>query len=551
MRKYLYKISGADMEIIPDTEADREHEIVIGKTNRCSCDISELGDDGFIIKTEGEKLFIEGSAVRGALYGVYSFLEKLCNCRFYTDTFERIPRSESVTVPDGYYVREVPVFEYRNTYWYAQSGEFISAKLKNNGGMGHEITERVGGAVNYSGAFCHTLGYLSGMCRRDELAWDQPCLSDERVYETVLANVKEELRENPDCKIISVSQLDGNNGECSCERCRAVYEEEHSHMGTLLRFVNRIQRDIKSEFHDVRIDTLAYRFTRVAPDVTKPDPDLIIRLCNIECGFRHPLSMGGIAPAFGDEVNFARNLKKWSEITNHLYIWDYTTNFTNFSIPFVNFGALRENVRFFVENGITGVFEQGNIAALNGEFGELRGYLLCKLLWNPYMTEDEYRGHMKDFLYDYYGDGGEAMLEYIDYELACSVQSNFGVYYDDASHYVYVDGLEDKLAGGFEFYKNASAMFDRAEALTADDPVCNKNVRRSRIQLYSYRFFILTKKMDAALDEGEKKALLDEIIASNKIQFSLMKECDVTSNREFNTVSFDKEPDYTKSGLLW
>ena len=37
----------------------------------------------------------------------------------------------------------------------------ISAKLKNNGGMGHELTERVGGGINYIGSFCHTFPGIS------------------------------------------------------------------------------------------------------------------------------------------------------------------------------------------------------------------------------------------------------------------------------------------------------------------------------------------------------------------------------------------------------
>ena len=94
-----------------------------------------------------------------------------------------------------------------------------------------------------------------------------PCLSDEAMYQTVLKNVRKRLIENPLLKIISVSQVDGNNGECSCEKCRKVFEEEKSHAGTLIRFCNRLQEDVNKEFEGVHIDTLAYRYTRQPPQL--------------------------------------------------------------------------------------------------------------------------------------------------------------------------------------------------------------------------------------------------------------------------------------------
>lgn len=439
---YLKKITDAEIPVKTDDEKKTDHEIVIGFTNRGGKGKKELGEEGFTIKTEGKRLFILGSEVRGALYGVYSFLEKCCGCRFYTDTCERVPKVNMLTVPE-IDCTELPGFEYRNVYWFAQGGEMISAKLKNNGGMGHELTERVGGGINYIGSFCHTFPDLGETGN----VWDMPCLSDEAMYQTVLKNVRKRLIENPLLKIISVSQVDGNNGECSCEKCRKVFEEEKSHAGTLIRFCNRLQEDVNKEFEGVHIDTLAYRYTRQPPAVTKPHKDMIVRLCNIECSVSKPLEEAVNDPAENGYDNFPTNLKKWHEITNHLYIWDYTTNFTNMSTSFPNFNAIRKNARFFKENGISGVFEQGNSSCLNGEFGELRGYLLAKLLWNPYMTESEFRVHMADFCTDYYGAAAKHMMQYIDFEHECLHDIFMTIYFDDSSNIIYMDGYKDHSEG--------------------------------------------------------------------------------------------------------
>lgn len=552
LAKYMFDISHAYIDIVCECKDPVEKEICVGFTNRdsgiCPCELEELGEEGFIIRTAGEKLFILGSDVRGAIYGVYTFLEKFCNCRFYTHEFERVPKADEIIVPD-ITVKEVPVLEYRNAYWFAQSGEFISAKLKNNGEMGHHLTERVGGSVAYNGDFCHTLGYLSGLCKKGEMVWENPCLNNEEVYQTILANVKADLREHPDRKIISVSQLDGTDGECQCEKCRKVTEEEGSPSANLVRTVNRLQEDIKDEFPGVRVDTLAYRFSRKPPKSVIPHPDSIIRLCNIECCFRHPLYECDKDPI--NEDHFITNFKKWSEISNHLYIWDYTTNFTNSSIPFPNFEALRKNVRYFAENGVTGIFEQGNISSYNGEWGELRGYVLCKLLWNPYMSEEEYQGHINDFMNDYYGKGGPMLRKVFDMEHEFSKNGHFGVYFDRSNYFIIDPAGKDELEGNKLFYNKAMELFAEAELASANDAKCLANIRRSRIQLHNYNWFILRDDEDNAKTDEEKKAAADALEENGKIMFGLMRDYEQYCNREFSEVDFTKEHDYKGTPIWW
>ena len=71
-------------------------------------------------------------------------------------------------------------------------------------------------------------------------------------------------------------------------------------------------------------------------------------------------------------------------------------------------------MRFFADHNVKGMFCQGNSQGLSGEFGELRSYLLTKLMMYPYMTEEEYSKHMNEFLEAYYGAGWQNIREYID-----------------------------------------------------------------------------------------------------------------------------------------
>lgn len=139
LAKYLKQITGAEYPIVTDDTPKADHEIVVGYANRPGCKPQKkLGDEGFNIKAENKRLLILGSEVRGALYGVYTFLEKFCGCRFFTDDCEIVPVAKRDFIIDSTIDHtEVPVFEYRNVYWYSMKNEMICAKLKNNGGMGH------------------------------------------------------------------------------------------------------------------------------------------------------------------------------------------------------------------------------------------------------------------------------------------------------------------------------------------------------------------------------------------------------------------------------
>lgn len=558
LKRYLFKITGAVFCEYTDNAPKSDKEIVIGYTNRGghTAELTEkLGDEGFCVKTEGEKIFILGSGVRGALYGVFDFLEKQCGCLFMTKDYEKVPRCENFEIADTNY-SEVPIFSCRNAYWYPVSGEDISAKLKLNGNVGRELTEKYGGGVNYAGDFQHTIGYLSEQCPEGDRAWHQPCLCDENVYQTVLKNVRRKLSECPDAKIMSITQNDGDGGACKCDKCREINEREGSEMGTMLLFVNRIARELKDEYPDILFDTFAYRFTRKPPKTIVPEDNVIVRLCSIESCFRHSHEECHETPGHPDSniEPFSDQLIEWSHLTKHLFIWDYTTNFTNYSTSFVNFDVFRKNLKFFAENGAEGVFEQGNIFCPNGEFGELKGYLLARLLWNPYMSESEYSNEIDRFVEGYYGEGGKYIREYIDYMLKCSEKSHFGIYFDNASIYIKPDGFEDELCAKFEFIRHSEELFNKAEALAKTDEE-TAHIRCSKIQLLNYKYFVLNEYSEKIKNESEKKSEYEKneeaIIENNKLQYLYMKRYGMICPREFAYMDKLSEPDFRKPALLW
>jgi hypothetical protein len=232
----------------------------------------------------------------------------------------------------------------------------------------------------------------------------QLCLTNPQLRDFMVQRVRERLIEAPEASIISVSQNDWD-GACECPDCKAVDDAEGSHAGTMLAFVNYIAEKIGPEFPNVAIDTLAYRYTRKPPKTIKPRPNVIVRLCSIECNFREPLD-------HPSNTAFARDLEGWSNICSRLYIWDYTTNFAHYVQPFPNWFVLGPNMRFFQSHHVRGVFEEGAYQSYGSEMGELRAWVLAQLMWNP---EQNDRALITEFLCGYYGPvAAQPIGQYLD-----------------------------------------------------------------------------------------------------------------------------------------
>ncbi len=487
LAKYLAMISGASLPIAEDTAPAQDKEIVIGPTNRpgspCGCGLKH---DGYILKTVGERLFILGENGRGNLYGVYGLLEKYLGCRFLAEGVEKIPTRSSVSLPQ---LDEtvIPPLEYRETFWHAAE-QFPDLAIKRgfNGSYFHNMQPKHGGDVRYWG-FAHTLfSYVSPEEYFDEhpeyfsmvdgkriRERTQLCLTNPQVLEITKKKLRQNIIDHPECKIFSLTQMDWYN-PCQCPECAKVDAEEGAHSGTMLRFVNACAASIAEEFPDVIIDTFAYQYTRQAPKITRPLPNVCVRICSIECCFAHPLDQcDEIVYPFKDRVignaTFQNDIRDWAKICQRMFVWDYTTNYRFYLAPFPNFHVLKDNIRFFLENGVTGIFEQGNAQSASGEFGELRMYLISRLMWDPDLDVDQ---AMDEFLVGYYGMAAGPIREYIRLLTDHVVEDHvhMGIY-DDPTWYITDETLE-----------KAQRLWDEAEALAADGAELSR-IRRSRLQV--------------------------------------------------------------------
>ncbi len=452
----------------------------------------------------GSTLRITGGRPRGVLYGAIGLLHDHLGCRWYTREVTRIPTNSRPVLPADLDQLVRPAFEYREVFWTeAFDGDWAMRNRLNSSNA--RLREEHGGRVVW-GRFVHTFEQILNPAEHFDAHPDwfsmvngrrirehtQLCLTHPEVRRIAVETVRRWIRERPDATIFSVSQNDWYN-PCQCPSCAALDEAEGSHAGSLLDFVNHVAAAIEPDHPGILIETLAYQYTRRPPRTIRPRPNVIIRLCSIECCFAHPLD------GCPDETNraFMEDLRGWQRIAPRLYVWDYTTDFAHYLLPFPNLDVLAPNVRTFAAHGVTGVFEQGNYSpGGGGELAELRSWVLAQLLWNPSLDGDAL---IQEFVRAVYGPSAPHVTAYLDSRRRLARESG--------AHVRIFDGPDrpDLAPAALVEWDNLLRL---AEEAAAGDAALATRIERLRIPVW---YALLHSRADVARRPEAARRLADAV----------------------------------------
>ena len=529
LQTHLKQVTGAELPIISEADLEGKEatqkgtpQIVIGPSARMKAllpevDTSKLEKDTIVIKTVGQDLVLAGQLPRGPLYAVYTFLEDMVGVRWWSENESFIPNRPTLTIdsPDLTYT---PPFFCRETLYHGPCHDSaLSARLKLNGGINHPSNE-YGGHYRWAG-FVHTFYPFLPPEKyfKDHPEWysqnaqgerfhmhGQLCLTNDEMRAEFTKNVLQRLRQNPDAKLVSISQNDWH-GNCQCEKCKAIDEKEGSPSGLLLQFVNHVAEAVEKEFPDVTVTTLAYQYTRKPPKFTRPRKNVAVRLCSIECDFSHPLA------THENNKKFRGDIQGWKEVAPRLFVWDYVTNFHNVIMPHPNLNVLAPNIRFFRDNNVVALFEQGDGYCRSGDFVRLRAWLIGHLLWNPDLDETAL---IREFVEGYYGPAAPHILAYLKVinDAGPIAGLHLGCFRQTTSDWLPLEQLNE-----------ATRLMNQAQASVADKAPYAERIRRARLPLdhvWIKRFndpARLAAKAQGKTDEGPKnkgaaiQAFLNEI----------------------------------------
>ena len=528
LAEFLEQITGAEFEVVSPPAADSPRLLVgaeAAKLAEPDFSTEGLGTDGIVIRRVGDDLILAGGHPRGTLYAVYTFLEDELGCRWWSSSESTIPNKPTLEV-GNLDVRYVPVLEYREPYWFDAFDSDWAVRNKSNGNR-PKLDEKRGGNHTYQG-FVHTFyplippktyfkehpEWFSEIKGKRTYEQAQLCLTNEAMRKELVKNLKANLRNNPAATIASVSQNDWH-GNCQCAKCAAVEKEEESPAGLMLRFVNSVADDIKEEFPNVAISTLAYQYTRKPPKYVKPRENVIVRLCSIECSFSKPLA---------DErnQNFRDDIVGWSKISNRLYIWDYTTNFRHHIMPHPNLRVLGPNVKFFAEHHVKGIFEQGAYTTNGAEMAELRAWVLAKLLWDPSLDEQQL---IDEFIDGYYSPAAGHIRDYLNvtHDAVEASEDWLGCFEKNTAKYL-----------SFDMLSKGWAHLKAAEKAVQDNPELRFRVQVAQLPV-TYTFMTRWDEMRQKAEEiGADWPMLETIQGAFEEFMTIARKKNITRLNEWN-----------------
>ncbi len=483
LQAFLGQMTGAKLPIVSDQQPQGPKEIILGDNAHLrklgvTVDFAALGKEGYVIRTVGDHLVIAGGPVRGAMYGVYGFLEDHLGCRWFAPGVSRIPKSARLAIGpiDD---RQVPALESREPYLAdcARDPDWNARNRMNSNSA--PLDERHGGKVKFGdGFFVHTFSrlvppekyfkqhpeYFSLVNGKRQDGYAQLCCTNPDVIRICTEEILKAMRAQPQATVFSVSQNDCDS-HCQCPRCQELTTREGTPMAPVLQLVNHVAEAVEKEFPDKIVETLAYQWTRHPPKTMHPRPNVVVRLCSIECCFSHPLA------TCTSERNraFREDIESWAKVAPRLWVWDYTTDFAQFLLPFPNHLVIGPNIRFFVAHNVKGIFEEDTNTTLESELWALDGYLMAKCLWNPNCDPDR---AIKEFLEGYYGKAAAPIRAYLDL-LANHVNTkhfHVGIYTNPDAAFL----TEELLT-------KANDLWQQAEDLTAGESEALRRVKLSRM----------------------------------------------------------------------
>ena len=449
---YLNKSVGISLEI--SDKQKKRSIILVEKT--------DLNKDFISIDYKDSLITISANNKRNLYYATYDFIEKFLNVNWLSTDFTYYEDLKSINFPKNYsYYFEPPVLTrtVHSKLFYKDSVFADKLKVTNEAFPRYVPSARVHTFhrfLPYEVFYDKNPEYYA--LRNGKRLPTQLCLTNTDVLKIVKDSVNSFFNKSPNSDVISVSQ-DDNTQYCQCDKCSKIDNHEGSPAGTMIHFVNAVAES----FPNKTISTLAYQYTRKPPKV-KPIENVLITLCSIECNRSVPIELGC--------KDFSSDLKGWSQLTDNIRIWDYTTQFTNFLAPFPNWGTIKSNINLFVDNNAKWIFEQHSNN--DSELFELRSYIMAKLLWNPNL---DFQTLLNEFNNKYYGNGGKYISEYVN-----SIQNQI----DNTSFFLFLYGDPSQGFDSFlspENLLNYDILFNKALSSVELDSEYYKRILRSKISI--------------------------------------------------------------------
>ena len=426
------------------TAADGKY-ISLGRTSlaesaKIAASENELGIDGYVIRQEGDDLYLCGGGDDGTVYAVYGLLAELMDLEIYAPDCWTMEKKDAVAFGETN-ITEIPDIPFRvigrSKTWYGDNAGMFRMRVTNAekrmSRLGHAFYAIIPTSYYADHKDWFTVENPSG-----QSDW-QLCLSQEDMKAEFIKNVETYVADNPDIDIIALGQNDGG-GYCDCDACKAKREQYGAVSGIYVEFCNDVAEAVTEWLRKTdaaRADRLqfymfAYNFTETAP-VVNGVPTI---RCADNMGILIAPIGAHVSHAYTDMATNAQSaaiFRDWQLVSDNFYIWSYSTHFANYYMPHNSFGSIQKNIQSYVDMGAKFVFDQATCGNSVSNFDMLKTYLFSKLMWDSTLDFDTL---VRNFINAYYGEtAGEYVYRFFDV-----MRSYLTVLESEYSQYAYCAG---------------------------------------------------------------------------------------------------------------
>lgn len=510
------------VSLLAEEEPDARFRIGVKFLEEFPEDKTFLGDwDGYAVRRKDDCIYIVSPQPRGCLFGVYDFLERNSDIIWARPDEECgtiYSRTKTFKVREADFV-EKPVFRLRG-WWFCgpsrhEASEYWHSRVRCNFGCADQkkpdVLRRavecgfaIGGAAGHNmpqfmpegtfGTHPEYFAEIGGVRRRDR-GNTQLCYSNLDGAAVVGSNAVEKiaarLAEMKSAHGIAfdhwaVKQAD-NMRLCECAACQAdipLGDGRVSRMGDVnfrsnqfFRYLNKVGEIVAKAYPDMRIDTFAYQFSAPPPDV-KVGEMYNVAFCPFIKNDRFSVT---------NTVNakWAERAEKWSKATRNIMWREYWGCASGY--PRQHSFVAAEDLKWINSAlGFTRVYSEtvpdadsrrasgkGHDYRLRWDASAMEHWVLSRLMWDPYVPVEEYRG---EYIRRTYRKAAAPMREF--YALLAKT------WFSDSRPTNYTDdpvGNASRYIVGAGIDKRVLELLDEAVRLAADDvPAVGKLLARQR-----------------------------------------------------------------------
>lgn len=450
LKKYLEQILGGSVEL---NHGDKGYSFELNVDPSCT----DLKYDGFCVTNTSAKTTIVSRVPRGVLYGVYDFLERYFDVRFYAPDCEIVPQKENADLPLESYVSN-PAFPLRGAYngatrlnkdYYSKArnhNQFEIVEEKYGGDCGWERVNNLAWATGHNTLcyvekeiyaeshpelFAYNRGQITDICFTNGVTDDGKKDDSKISCVTIISDyIKRRITEDKNLRYFMIGQTDswgGFENECNCERCKKA-RTKYKSSGVLVRFLNIIADEVKAYVdrkfpnREVYVMGFSYSQTNDAPVIytekaLMPIDDSVVCRDNVIMWL---CQSGGMNWSVNKQYSFsdekrnpisASNYKAWLTVCKKVMLWEYSANYSEYFWYFPTLKMTQDSIRELAKVDCEYYFALFGYADVNEWQSLLKGYVASKQLWDPTLN---YQPLVTEFLGAYYGVGGQYVQALID-----------------------------------------------------------------------------------------------------------------------------------------